>query len=105
MKLLGSTESKKAKDKNDENVPYLEIKEVVLAHGNIVNNDCQEHSRVLYTFVANKPFASLLEISPKNHIFLKTFNSEFQDTEVWFTDQNGQPLEIEDSINLTLVIK
>ena len=52
-----------------------------------------------------KPFGSLLEISPKNHIFLKTFNSEFQATEVWFTDQNEQQLEIEDWINLTLVIK
>ena len=56
-------------------------------------------------FVPNKPFGSLLEISPINHIFLKIFNSEFQDIEVWFTDQNSQPLEIEDRINLTMVIK
>ena len=56
-------------------------------------------------FVPNKPFGSLLEISSANHIFLKTFNSEIQDIEVWFTDQNSQPLEIEDRINLTLVIK
>ena len=56
-------------------------------------------------FVPNKPFSRLLEISPTNHIFLKTFNSEFQAIEVWFTDQNSQPLEIEDKINLTLVIK
>ena len=60
---------------------------------------------MLYTFVRNKTFGSLLEISPTNHIILKTFNSEFQDIEVWFTDQNIQPLEIEDRINLTLVIK
>ena len=59
----------------------------------------------MYTFVPNKPFGSLLEISATNHIFLKTFNSEFQTTEVWFTDQNRQPLEIKDRINLTLVIK
>ena len=59
----------------------------------------------MYTFVPNKPFDSLLEISPQNHIFLKTFNSEFQDNRVWVTDQNSQPLEIEDRINLTLVIK
>ena len=70
-----------------------------------LNNDSQQDSRVLYAFVPNKPFGSLLEISPKNHIFLKTFNSEFQDIRVWFTDQNSQPLEIEDRINLTLVIK
>ena len=61
--------------------------------------------KALYTFVPNKPFGSLLEISPANHVFLQTFNSEFQTIEVWFTDQNSQPLEIEDRINLTLVIK
>ena len=105
MKLLGSTENKITKDKNGENVPHLEITEVVLVHCNIVNNDYQQDSRVLYTFVPNKPFGSLLEISPTNHIFLKTFNSEFQTIEVWFTDQNSQQLEIEDRINLTLVIK
>ena len=105
MKLLGSNEDKITKDKNGENVPHLEITEVVLVHCNIVNNDYQQDSRVLYTFVPNKPFGSLLEISPKNHIFLKTFSSEFQDIRVWFTDQNSQPLEIEDRINLTLVIK
>ena len=105
MKLLGSTKNKITKDKNSENEPHLEITEVILVHCNIVNNDYQQDSRVLYTFVPNKPFGSLLEISPKNHIFLKTFNSEFQDIRVWFTDQNSQPLEIEDRINLTLVIK
>ena len=77
MKLLGSTENKITKDKNGENVPHLDITEVVLVHCNIVNNDYQQHSRVLYTFVPNKPFGSLLEISPTNHIFLKTFNSEY----------------------------
>ena len=105
MKLLGSTENRITKDKNGEYVPHLEITEVVLVHCNIVNNDYQQDSRVLYTFVPNKPFGSLLEISPTNHIFLKTFNSEFQTIEVWLTDQNSQPLEIEDKINLTLVIK
>ena len=75
-KLLGSTENKKTKDKNGENVPHLEITEVVLIHCNIVNNDYQQDSRVLCTFVPNEPFGSLLEISPTNHIFLKTFNSE-----------------------------
>ena len=71
MKLLGSTKNKITKDKNGENVPHLEITEVVL--------------RVLYTFVPNKLFGSLLEISPTNFIPLKTFNSEFQAIEVWFT--------------------
>ena len=96
MKLLGSTENKITKDKNGENLPYLEITEVTLAHCNNVNNDYQQNSRVLYTFVPSISFGQLLEISPINLIFLKTFNSEFSYIEVWFTDQNSQPLEIED---------
>ena len=105
MKLLGSTENKITKDKNGENVPHLERTEVVLVHCNIVNNDYQQDSRVLYTFVPNKPFGSLLEISPANHIFLKTFDSEYNEIEVWFTDQNSKLLEIEDKINLTMIVK
>ena len=105
MKLLGSTENEIIKNKNGENVLHLEITEVVLVHCNIANNDYQQGSRVLYTFVPNKPFGSLLEIFPTNHIFLKTFNSEYDEVTVWFTDQNSQPLEIEDRINLTMVIK
>ena len=92
MKSLGNTENKINKEKNAENVPHLEITEVVSVHCNIANNDYQQDSRVLYTFVPNKPFGSLLEISPANYIFSKTFNSEFQTIEVWFTDQNSQPL-------------
>ena len=86
MKLLGSTENKIAKDKNGENVPHLKRTEVVLVHCNIVNNDYQQDSRVLYTFVPNKSFGSLLDISPGNQIFLKTFNSEYDEIIVWFTD-------------------
>ena len=85
-------------------MPHLEITEVVIVHCNIVNNDCQQDSRVLYTFVPNKSFGQLLDISPKNFIFLKTFDSEFSYIEVWFTDQNSKPLEIEDKINIILVI-
>ena len=99
MKLLGSTENKITKDQNGENVPHLEITEVVLVHCTIVSNNYQQDSRVLYTFVPNKSFGSLLEISPTNFIFLKAFNSEFQEIKVWFTDQNSQPLELEDKIN------
>ena len=105
MKLLGSTESKITKDKNGENVPHLEIGELVLVHCNLVNNDYQQDSRILYTFVPNKTFGSLLEILPTNQVFLKTFNSEFQEVEVWFTDQTSKPLELEDKINITLIIK
>ena len=79
MKLLGSTKNKTTEDKNGENVPHLQITEVVLVHCDIVNNDYQQDWRVLYAFVPNKPFGSLLEISPTNHIFLKTFNSEYSE--------------------------
>ena len=105
MKLLGSTKNKITKDENGENVPHLEITEVVLVHCNMVNNDYQQDSRVLYTFVLNKSFGSLLDISPSNHVFLKAFNSEYDEIVVWFTNQNSKPLEIEDRINLTMVIK
>ena len=90
MKLFGSTETKITKDKNGENAPDLEIVELVLIHCNIVNNNYQQNCRILYTFVPNKVFGSLLKISPPNHIFLKIFNSEFQEIQAWFTDQNGK---------------
>ena len=101
MTYLGSTKSKITKDKNGENVPHLEVVELVLLHCSLANNDYQQDSRILYSFVPNKPFDSLLEISPTNHIFLKTFNSEFQEIKVWFTDQTSKPLEV----NLTSIIK
>ena len=104
MKLLGSTTNKITENKNGENVPDLEIMEVVLFHCNIVNNDYQKDQRVWYTYVPNKPFGALLDISPTNLIFLKT-NSEYNEIEVWLTDQNSRPLEIEDRTNLTMVIK
>ena len=105
MKLLGGAESKITKNKNSENVPHLQITKLVLVHSNLVNNDYQQDSRMLYTLVPNKPFGGLLEISPRNHIFLKTFNSEFQEIKVWFTDQNSKPLKVEDKINLTVIIR
>ena len=85
--LLGSTKSKITKDKNGENIPHLEIIKVVLIHCNIVNNDYQQDSRVLN-------LGQLVDISPKNLIFLKNFDSEFSYSEVWFTDQNSKLLEI-----------
>ena len=105
MQLLGSAESKITKDKNGENVPRLEVAELVSIHCNLVNNDYQQDSRILYAFAPNKTFGSLIEISPTNHVFLKTFNSEFQEIKVWFTDQTSKPLELEDKINVTLIIK
>ena len=104
-KLLGRTENKITRVKNGENVPHIEITEVLLVHCNIVNNDYQQKSRVLSKFTPNRPLGSLLEISATNHIFLKTFNSEYDEIMVWFSDQNSQPLEIEDRINLKMVVK
>ena len=77
MKLLGSTKSKINKNENVENVPYLETTELVLIHRNIVNNGYQQDSRVLHTFVTNKSFGQLLNISPKNSIFLETLTQNF----------------------------
>ena len=91
--------------KNGENVPHLEITDVILVHCNIANDDYQQDSRVFYTFVPNKPFSNLLEFCKKNHIFLKKLNSEYQASEVWFTDQRSQQLDIEDKRNLTLITK
>ena len=71
----------------------------------MVNNDYQHDSQVLYTFGPNKSFDSLLDISLSNHIFLKKFNSEYDEIVVWFTDQNSKPLDLEDRINLAMVIK
>ena len=105
MKLLGSAENKITKDKIGINVPRLEVVELVLVHCNLVNNDYQQDTRILYAFVPNKTFGSLLEISPTNHVFLKTFNSEFQEIAIWFTDQTSAPLELEDKKNVTLIIK
>ena len=104
MKLFQNTKSKINKDENSENMAHLEITEVILVHCNIVNNDYQQDSRVLNTFVPNKSFGQLLDISHKNVMFFKTLNSEFSYIKVWFTDQYSKPLEIEDKINITLVI-
>ena len=105
MKLLASTVSKINEEKSGQNVSHLEVVELVLVHCNLANDDYQQDSRILYTFVANKTFGSLLEISPTNHVFLKTFNSEFQEIKIWFTDQTSTPLEVEEKTNVTLIIK
>ena len=101
MKLLESTKNKITKDQNSKNVSHLEITELVLVHYNTVNNSYQQDSRVSYTFVPNKSFGQLLDISPKNLILLKTFDSEFSYTEAWFAHQNCKPLEIEDKATIS----
>ena len=81
MKFLGSTENKMPKDKNGENVSDIEITEVALVHWNIVNNGCQEDSRVFYMSVLNKVFGSLFGRCPTSPAFLKTFNSKYDESE------------------------
>ena len=75
MKLLGSSKIRKVK--NGDNIPYLEIAEVVFIQCNVVDNSYQQHSRVLHTIVPNKSFGQLLDISHKSFIYLKNFESEF----------------------------
>ena len=104
MKLLGSTVSKINKDKISENVPHLEVAELALLHCNLANNDYQQDSRILYTFVPNKTFGSFLEIFLLV-AFFKAFNSEFQEVKIWLTGQTSILLEVEDQINATLIIK
>ena len=105
MKLLGSTKNDVTEDKNGDKVPHLKIKEIALVHFHIVNNDYQQDSRVLCTFAPNETFGSLFEIFQIKHIFLKTFNSEYDEIKERFVDQNSKSLEIEDRINLAMVIK
>ena len=102
IKLLGSAKDIIDSHENSENVPRLENVEVVLVHCNLVNNSYQQASRVLFTFLPNKQYDQLISISPNSLIFLKTMNTEF--SEIWFTDQNNNSLEIEDNINISLII-
>ena len=73
-------------------------------HCNLVNNNYQQASKVLFTFVPNKQFGQLIYIASHSLIMLNTTSTEFSSSEVWFTDQNSEPLEIEDNVNLTLII-
>ena len=104
MKLLGSTKKVVDEDKNGEHVPELEIVEVVLVHCNLIKNDYQHASKVLFTFVPSKTFGQLINTSPHAFTMMNTVNTEFSYVEVWFTDQSSKALEIEDNVNLTLII-
>ena len=105
MKLIESTKKDVDTDNVGEDVPKLESVEVVLMHYNLVNNSYQQGSKALFTFVPNKRFGHLIIISPYLLTMLKTTNAKFQSIQVWFTDQNNRPLEIEDSVNITLIIR
>ena len=101
MKLLGSIKKDINHDKDVDDVPKLESVEVVLVHCNLVNYNYQQASKVLFTFVPNKQFGQLINIAPHS---LSTMNTTFLFIEVWFTDQNGKSLEIEDNVNLKLLL-
>ena len=104
MRLLESRKKDVDKDKNGENAPKLESVEVVLVHCNLVKNDYQHTSKVLFSFVPNKQFGQLINISPHSLTMMTTVNTEFSFAKVWFTDQASKALEIEDNANITLII-
>ena len=103
MKLLGSTKKDVDQDKDGEDVPKLESVEVVLVHCNLVNNNYQQASKVLFTFVPNKQFGQLINLAPHSLTILSTINTEVSFIEVWFTDQNSEHLEVEDNISMALI--
>ena len=104
MRLLGSTKKDADADKNGEIVPKLEPVEVVLVHCNLVKSDYLRSSKVLFSFGPIKQFGELINISPNTLMMMNAVNTEFSYIEVWFTNQNSNALEIEDSVNLTLII-
>ena len=103
MKLLGSTKKDVDQDKDGQDVSKLEFVEVVLVHCSLVNNNYQQTSKALFTFVPNQQFGQLINISPHSLTMLSTTNAEFSFIEVWFADENSEPLEIEHNVNLTLI--
>ena len=103
MKLLGSTKKDVDQDKDGQDVSKLEFVEVALVHCSLVNNNYQQTSKALFTFVPNQQFGQLINISLHSLTMLSTTNAEFSFIEVWFADENSEPLEIEHNVNLTLI--
>ena len=104
MKLFVSTKKLIDKAKNGDNLPSLEVVEVVFVQCNLVDNQYQQKSEALYTFTPNKSYGYLLNVEPNKLVFLKTYNSESDDIIITFTNQDGRPLVIEYKVNLTLLI-
>ena len=104
MQLLGTSKKVIDKNKNGELVLRLETVEVALVHCKLVNNNYQQASEVLFTFVPNKQFGQLITITPQSPTMLEKTNANFSFIEIWFTDQNNRSLEIEDNVNITLII-
>ena len=86
MRLQGSTKKDVDADKNSEIVPKLKAVEVALVHCNLVKNDYQHSSKVLFSFVMNKQFGQVINISPNTLTMMDTVNTKFSFVEVWFTD-------------------
>ena len=104
MRLIGSAKKDKDQDKDEEDVPRLESAEVVLVHYNLVNNNYQQASKVIFTFVPNKQFGQLITNGPHSLIVLNATNIEFSSIEVWFTEQKSKQLEVEDNVNRPLIL-
>ena len=102
MKLLGSTKKDVDQDKDGENIPKLESIKIVLVHCNLVNNSFQ---RALFTFLSNKQFGQLINISPHSLAMINTTNTQFSSIEVWFPDQNSKQFEIENNVDVILIIE
>ena len=104
LRLLGSSTDTIDGHKNSALVPELERVDLVSVHCNLVNNSYQQASKVLFMFVPNKKYGQLITVSPETLTMLKTVNTEFSFIEIWFTDQDNRPLEIEDSVNISLIV-
>ena len=104
IKLLGSIKKDDDQDEDRQGVPkFAESVEDVVVPWYLVSNSHQKASKVLFTFVPDEKFGQLITISPHSLKMLKTTNAEFQSIEVWFTNQNNRPLEVEDNVNITLI--
>ena len=86
------------------NLPSIEVVQVVLVQSSLVDNQYQQKSEVLYTFTLNKSYAYLLNVEPSSLMFLKIYNTEFDEIMIKFTDKNGRTLETVDKVNLTILI-
>ena len=98
VKLIGSPKKLIDKTKIGENAPSLEVVEVVL------DEHYQQNSEVLYTCMPNKSYTYLWNVEPSNLLFLKPYNTEFEEIIIKLANQNGSLLEMEDKVNLTLFI-
>ena len=106
MTLFGNTKKLIEKSKNGEKVLILEVVEVILVQCNLVDNQYQQiiHFYSLYTLIPNKSYAYLLNVEPSKLVFLKIYNTEFDEIVIRFKDQNGRLLKIKGKVNLTLLI-